>query len=195
MANNVTDRGLAAALRPLKNRIAMMAARAVVRLVSDGESRQRLQVEILKDELRDGVERAQDYGFTSHPLPGCDAVILCAGGTREQSIAVVVDDRRYRLKLEAGEVAMYDDLGNAVKLLRDKVHIVAMQEVHAEAPTVRVAATAVIIEAETTTINSDLAVNGNTNFNGSVGANGKVIDNTHTHGNVQPGSGNTGTVT
>lgn len=193
MASNVTERGLRAALGPLRNRIAMMAARAVVRLINDSESRQRLQVEILKDELRDGVERAQDYGFTSHPLPGCDAVILCAGGSREQSIAVVVDDRRYRLNLQPGEVAMYDDLGNAVKLLRDKVHVVAMQEVHTEAPTVRTTATTVIIEAETTTINSDLAVNGNTTFTGSVAANGKAIDDTHTHKGVQTGSGNTGT--
>lgn len=193
MAGNLSERGLRSILAPLRNRIAMMAARAVVRLVNDDESRQRLQVEILAEELRDGVERAQDYGFTSHPLPGCDAVILCAGGSREQSIAVVVDDRRYRIKLQAGEVAMYDDLGNAVKLLRDKVHIVAMQEVHVEAPTVRVTATAVIIDAENTTINSDLDVNGNTSFIGTVSANGKVIDNTHTHGGVQAGSGNTGT--
>lgn len=195
MASNVTDRGLRAALDPIRRRIAMAVSRAVVRLVKDEESRQRLQVEILKGELRDGVERAQDYGFTSHPLPGCDAIIVCGGGSREQAIAVVVDDRRYRLKLEAGEVAMYDDLGNAVKLLRDKVHVVAVQEVHVEAPTVRVTSTTVIIDADTTTVNSDLTVNGNTTFNGQVSANGKRIDDTHTHGGVQTGGGNTGAVT
>lgn len=194
MASNVTDRGLRAALEPIRRRIAMAVSRAVVRLVKDDESRQRLQVEILKGELRDGVERAQNYGFTSHPLAGCDAVIVCGGGSREQAIAVVVDDRRYRIKLEAGEVAMYDDLGNAVKLLRDKVHVVGMQEVHIEAPTVRVAASTVIIDADSTTINSDLAVNGNTTFNGQVTANGKRIDETHKHGGVQTGSGTSGAV-
>lgn len=193
MASNVTDRGLRAALDPIKRRIAMAVSRSVVRLVKDDESRQRLQVEILKGELRDGVERAQDYGFTSHPLAGCDAIIVCGGGSREQAIAVVVDDRRYRLKLQPGEVAMYDDLGNAVKLLRDKVHVVGMQEIHAEAPTVRVGATTVIIDADSTTFNSDLAVNGNTTFNGQVTANGKRIDETHTHSGVQTGGGNTGT--
>lgn len=182
-----SDRSVRAMLAPIRRRIAMMAARAVVRLVNDTEGRQRLQVEILKGELRDGVERVQDYGFTSHPLPGCDAVILCGGGAREQSIAVVVDDRRYRLKLQPGEVAMYDDLGNAVKLLRDKVHIVATQEVHVEAPTVRVAATTAIIDADALTVNAD------TTFNGTVTANGKRIDDTHTHGGVQTGGGNTGT--
>lgn len=187
------DRGMRAALDPIRRRLSMMAARAVVRLINDGESRQRLQVEILKGELRDGVERAQNYGFTSHPLAGCDAVIVCTGGAREQSIAVVVDDRRYRLKMQPGEVAIYDDLGNAVKLLREKVHVVGMQEVHVEAPTVRIGATTVIISADDTIINSNLAVNGDTTFTGSVTANGKAIDDTHTHGGVQPGGGNTGT--
>lgn len=202
---NVSDRGLRAALDPIRRRIAMLAARAVVRLIDDSQSRQLLQVEILKGELRDGVERAQDYGFTSHPLPGCDAVIVCGAGARDQAIAVVVDDRRYRLKLQPGEVALYDDLGNAVKLLREKVKIEAVQEAEIEAPTVRVTSTTVIIDAETVTVNADTTINGNfattgdhtttgnVNFIGQVSANGKRIDDTHTHSGVQPGGGNTGT--
>jgi hypothetical protein len=37
-------------------------------------------------------------------------------------------------------------------------------------------------------------VNGNTAFTGQVTANGKHVDDTHTHKNVQPGTGNSGTV-
>lgn len=186
---DATNRGVRAMLAPLQRKLAMMAARAVVRLVKDDAGRQRLQAEILKGEIRDGVERAQNYGFTSHPHPGADAVLISVGGTREQAIAIVVDDRRYRLLLQPGEVALYDDLGNAVKLLRDKVHVVGQQEIHAEAPTVRVGATTVIIDAETLTVNAD------TTFNGSVTANGKAIDDTHTHSGVEPGGGTTGTPT
>lgn len=190
---SLNERGLRAALEQVHRRIAMAVARAVVRLVDDSEARQRLQVEILAGELRDGVERAQNYGFTSHPHPGCDAIIVCGGGVREQAVAVVVDDRRYRLQLQPGEVALYDDLGNAVKLLRDKVHVVGQQEVHVEAQTVRITCTTVTIDADAATINGDITVNGDTEFNGSVTANGKRIDDTHTHSGVQPGSGNTGT--
>lgn len=195
---SLNDRGLRAALEQVHRRIAMAVARAVVRLVDDSEARQRLQVEILAGELRDGVERAQNYGFTSHPHPGCDAIIVCGGGVREQAVAVVVDDRRYRLQLQPGEVALYDDLGNRVTLLRDKVHLVAVQEAHVEAPAVRITAPDVTIEAEnisitgTLSIDGDVAVNGDTTFQGSVTANGKRIDDTHTHGGVQPGGGNTG---
>lgn len=174
----MNDRGLRAALRPIVNRIAMLAARAVVRLVDDAPARQRLQVEILKGELRDGVERAQDYGFTSHPHVGSDAILIALGGAREQAVVLAVDDRRYRLHLQPGEVAIYDDLGNAVKLLRSKVHIVGVQEVHAAAPTVRIVAGDVIIEG-------DVAITG------TVSCNGKRIDDTHTHGGVQSGGSNT----
>lgn len=39
-----------------------------------------------------------------------------------------------------------------------------------------------------------MAINGNTNFTGQVSANGKRIDDSHTHGGVQTGSGNTAKV-
>lgn len=39
------------------------------------------------------------------------------------------------------------------------------------------------------------AITGNTNFTGQVRANGKRIDDSHTHSGVQPGSGTSGTVT
>lgn len=177
---NVSDRGLRAALAPIRRRLVAIAARAVVRLVDDSKARQLLQVEILKGELRDAVERLQDYGFTSHPLPGADAAVLSLSGSRDHAVAIVVADRRYRLQLEAGEVAMHDDQGNCVKLLRDKIRVEAVALVEIEAPEVRIIAPTVTIEGDTT-------------FTGTVTANGKRIDDTHTHSGVQTGPGNTGT--
>lgn len=188
--NGMSERGVRAMLAPLRNKIAMMAARAVVRLVDDTESRQRLQVEILSEELRDGVERAQNYGFTSHPHPEADAVIICGGGSREQSIAIVVDDRRYRLKLQPGEVAMYDDLGNAVQLLRDMVKVDAVQHLEATAPTTRIASEVTIDGS--LTVNGPTTMNGDIDSTGTITNNGKNVGSTHTHGGVQAGSGNTG---
>ena len=43
------------------------------------------------------------------------------GGNRDHTIAIVIADRRYRLKiLEEGEVAMFDDEGTYVRIKRDK---------------------------------------------------------------------------
>lgn len=96
-------------LAPLRNRIANMVARAVVQLVSDGGKLQVLQLSILDGETREALERVQEYGFTSHPMPGAEAVALFVGGRRDHGLVVAVDDRRYRPRdLLAGEVALYN---------------------------------------------------------------------------------------
>lgn len=189
----MNERGIRSMLAPLGRAISMMAGRAVVRLVNDETARQLLQVEILKGELRDKVEHVQNYGFTSHPFPGSDAIVLALGGSREQSVALIVDDRRYRLLLVQGEVAIYDDLGNFAALLRDRIHVKSITEILAEAPHVRTLATTATIDATTTNINSDVNVVGNTTFTGTVTANGKSIDDTHRHDGVEAGSDNSGT--
>lgn len=170
-------------------RLGMLAARAIVRRVDDSVARQRLQVEVFKDELCDRVEHLQNYGYTSCPHEGAEAIVLSPNGRREQSVVIVVDDRRYRLKgLKAGEVALYDDLGNRVLLLRDRLRIEGKDRVEVAAP-------AVAITADKATIEGNLNVKGDTTFTGSVTANGKPIDDTHTHNDVQPGGGVSGTVT
>lgn len=148
-------------IRTLGNRVMMAFARGVLRAVSDSTARQTLQVELLRGELRDGVERMQNYGFTAHPHPGADAAIAFVAGNREQGIALVVDDRRYRLKLQPGEVAMYDDLGNKIQLLRDRVQITAVQALEIVAPNVTIA--------------------GNVAITGALTNNGKDVGSTHTH--------------
>ncbi len=152
-------------IRTLGNRVMMAFARGVLRAVSDSTARQTLQVELLRGELRDGVERMQNYGFTAHPHPGADAAIAFVAGNREQGIVLVVDDRRFRLKLEPGEVAMYDDLGNKIQLLRDRVQITAVQALEIVAP--------------------DVAIAGNVAITGTLTNNGKDVGSTHTH----PGTG------
>lgn len=164
-------------LRDLGGRVMMMFGRGVLRSVNDSNGRQQVQVELLKNELRDGVERMQNYGFTSHPTGG-DVAVGCIGGNREQAIVLVVDDRRYRIPLQAGEVAVYDDLGNKIELLRDMVKVTAVQHVEVVAPTIKLV--------------GNLDVVGNITTTGTVTNNGKDIGSTHCHGNVTVGSANSG---
>jgi phage gp45-like len=164
-------------IRDLGNRVMMMFARGVLRGVNDANGRQQLQVELLKNEVRDDVEHMQNYGFTSHPLGG-DVAVVFIGGNREQGIVLAVDDRRYRISLEAGEVAMYDDQGNKVELLREMIKVTAVQHVEVVAPTIKLV--------------GDLEVVGNITTTGTVTNNGKDIGSTHRHGNVTIGSANSG---
>lgn len=165
------------ALRDIGNRVMMLFGRGVVRAVSDNGPRQQVQIELLKGELRDDLEHMQEYGFTSHALGG-DAAVAFLGGNREQGIVLVVDDRRYRIALNPGEVAVYDDLGNRIELLREMVKVTAVQHLEVVAPTIKLI--------------GDLEVVGNTTTTGTFTNNGVDISSTHKHGGVQPGSANSG---
>ena len=95
---------------PLKRRVMLMIGRAVVALVDDARKMQELQLVALAGETIGAAERFQNYGFTSHPHPGAEAVLLAPGGIRQHPIAVAVDDRRHRPRgLAEGEVCLYTD--------------------------------------------------------------------------------------
>ncbi|MGE4292397.1 MAG: phage baseplate assembly protein V [Desulfovibrio sp.] len=102
--------GIKKLLAPIQRRVMLMVGRAVVRAVADTPAMQELQVELLAGELRERVERFQQYGFSSHPHPGAEAACVFVGGNRDHGLILAVDDRRYRIKgLAQGEVAIYTD--------------------------------------------------------------------------------------
>lgn len=149
-------------LAPLRRGLAHLVARAVVTLVNDSARMQTLQLGLLADEALDGAEHWQPYGFTYKPHAGAEALVLAVGGHRAHSVVIACADRRYRLTgLQDGEVALYDDLGNKVQLLRDKVQVTAVQALNITAPSV--------------TITGDVVITG------TVTNNGKNIGSTHTH--------------
>ena len=49
-------------VKPMRDKIALSAARAVLRLVDDTVPLQAVQAEVLSGEVRDRVERLQNYG-------------------------------------------------------------------------------------------------------------------------------------
>ncbi|MEZ5709733.1 MAG: phage baseplate assembly protein V [Blastomonas sp.] len=122
-------------IAPIEHRLRLMVSRAIVRMVDDMPRAQELQIDLMADEAQDGVERLQSYGLTAVPHAGAEAVLVCAGGLRSHGLVIAVEDRRYRLTgLATGEVALYDDLGQRVKLCRDRIEIVSETEVKVTAP-------------------------------------------------------------
>ncbi len=104
-------------IAPLQRRVRLMVARAVVELVDDSKKMQSLQISIRADEERADVERFQQYGITSVPKAGAEALVLMVGGSTDHPVVIAVDDRRYRPKgLQEGEVALYT-LADAVRVL------------------------------------------------------------------------------
>lgn len=112
-------------LRPIRNSIANLVARADVQLVDDGKRMQILQVGAHVGEDIDDAERFQNYGFSSVPKAGAEAVVVFPGGDRGHPLVVSVDDRRYRpIGGQPGEVFMYTDEGDLVRLGRGQLVVI-----------------------------------------------------------------------
>lgn len=124
-------------LAPLKRKVLLMLGRAIITAVDDSKGFQELKLELLAGESKEGVERMQNYGFTSKPFTDAEALCGFVGGNRSHGVAFVVDDRRYRLKdLEDGEVAIYTDEG-------DKIHFKRGNKLEITSSDVKVIATSV----------------------------------------------------
>lgn len=115
-------------LAPLKRKIVSMVACSLIKAVDDSKDIQLIKLSILKDELVEGVERIQQFGFTSVPPENSEAVVLFVGGNRSHGLVIATEASRYRLKqLPAGAVALYNQNGDYVKLTKDKIEVVAKE--------------------------------------------------------------------
>jgi phage baseplate assembly protein V len=159
----------------------LMVSRAVLALIDDAAKLQRVQIQLMADEERGDVERFQNYGFTSVPFPGAEAVALSVGGSRSHMVVIAVEDRRYRLtSLEEGEVAIYTDEGDKIVLKRGgEIEVTA--------------GTRVIIDTPDTLIKGNLHVEGDTTCDGDVSdANGSMQEMRDTYnGHAHPETGST----
>lgn len=166
-------------MRPLAQRVQLMIGRAVVNLVNDATRLQGLQVSLLADEVRGDVERFQQYGFTSVPHPGAEAVAVSVAGSRDHVLVLAVDDRRYRLTgLADGEVALYTDEGDRIVIRRGgTIEVQAATKVRLVTPLVE--------------CTGDVTVAGTLTAAVDVVGGGKSLKG-HKHGGVQAGGAQTG---
>jgi len=97
-------------IRPITNKIFLLLGRAILKLVENSESTQKIQVLALSDEVINDIERFQEYGFETYPFADSEAFIGFLNGNRDHGIALVVHDDRYRpTDLVEGEIANYTD--------------------------------------------------------------------------------------
>lgn len=120
---------------PVWRRLRLLVSRGVLALVDDSLKLQLVQVRLLGGEPA-WAERFQQYGYTSHPHPGAEAVVAAVGGARAHLVALSVDDRRYRPKgLKAGEVRLYTDEGDELRFKRGRlIAITAGSKLEVTAP-------------------------------------------------------------
>lgn len=115
----MVDRPTMNALDRIWRRLSLLIGRGRIKVGDDSGAVQTQQVQVNDQEIHDGMPRIVEYGFTSMPKPGCQALVIFVGGERTNGVIVGTNDETNRKKnLLPGEVAIYDDLGQSVYLTR-----------------------------------------------------------------------------
>lgn len=136
-------------------------------------------------------EYFQHYGFTSRPLAGAEGVMIREGN---HWILIGSDDRRYRIQLQDGEVALNTDEGDVIHFKRgqellissgNKVVVNGASKVEVTAPEVVVtASTKVTFATPLVECTGNLLVGGGISSAGIYGASGGKIS---TPGDIESG--------
>ncbi|MDT4328548.1 phage baseplate assembly protein domain-containing protein [Methylomonas sp. MS20] len=151
-------------MQQIWNRLQLLFAQGVATLVGADK----VQARVLDSEVLGNLARVEPYGFSYRPKPGAQVYLAFPAGDRSYGVALIVGDKRYQLELQAGEVALHDDIGHIVKLGRNGIAIDGGGHdltIH-NAPQVTVSGGDVIADG--------------------------ISLKTHKHGNVQNGGGQTG---
>lgn len=113
-----------------------------------------VQMKLATGITNDRIKRVHNYGFMSRPLEGAKGYTLFIGGDTSRGIAVCVEDERYQIELQPGEVALIDDKGNLVHMTKNGVFVKSPFKVQVDTPN--------------TIINATTTINGNTTINGAL---------------------------
>ncbi|HHB6895295.1 TPA: phage baseplate assembly protein V [Klebsiella pneumoniae] len=143
-------------------RLRLMVDRALVRIVTDSLGRQNLQVQSLADETNDDVERFQNYGFSSVPPAGSEAIVVAVGGRRGGLVAIAVEDKGSRPRGgEEGDVILYHQEGHIIRLKKNGVIEITGKKVN------------VVAEESCDIISKQTTITGPTNFTEDIMVKGK----------------------
>lgn len=108
-------------LENLYRRIILLVGRGVLKSVDETSARQFVQLTGLKGEVKDKVERVQNYGLSAHPPQNSQVIFVSMGGNRDHPVVVACEDPSSRPKnLKQGEVCIYTDEGDTIILGRNR---------------------------------------------------------------------------
>lgn len=162
-------------------KIKALLARGTLIMSDDKPKMRTIQSEFLKGDVREGLEHFEPYGWTSKAKAGAECLGLFFNGDRSHGVVVATADRRFRLHVEEGEVAIFDDLGQKVHLTRSGISIVTGLNVTAEvggslsadvAGSATLKAASVTIDAPQTTVTGNVLVQGKITGTGGMAISG-----------------------
>ena len=124
-------------LEPLRNRVRLMVARALISATVDEEGGIRLTLDLGAGEFRDELELVQQFGVSSRPLPGSQAVTLFLGGSRDSGVVVSTKGMgpEMSIALKPGDVALHTAEGDSIHLKNGRVVSITTETLEIKATT------------------------------------------------------------
>lgn len=125
-------------LEPIRNRIRLMVARALIVATAEGkEGGIKLEINLGFEETRDELELVQQYGMSSRPSVGSQAVTLFLSGSRDSGVVIATKGMGSEMSfsLKEGEVALHTDEGDSVHLKRGRIVAITTETLEIKATT------------------------------------------------------------
>ncbi|HXI23744.1 MAG TPA: phage baseplate assembly protein V [Pyrinomonadaceae bacterium] len=120
-----------------RRRILWMIGRVRIRAGDDSGDAQQLQMQLNALEVRDNTPRIAEFGFSSMPPVGSDAVVVFIGGERSEAIIIATNHQPSRPRnLAAGEAIVYDNFGQYVRLTPNGIVVHSPISIRFEAPVI-----------------------------------------------------------
>jgi phage baseplate assembly protein V len=159
-----------AACERIFRRVLLAVGRGKVGPVVDSGGIQTMQVTLGPLEVRDGTPRIAEFGFTSNPPSGSDAVGLFVAGDRSNGVVVGTNHQPSRpTGLASGESMLYSQDGKQVYMTADGGIVVNAK---GQNVVVNGAANVTWNCSGTFTLNGNMVLNGNLQLNGNIGQSG-----------------------
>lgn len=185
MTRDQLMRALSALVRPLSNRIKVLLRRGVLSRVKYTDNVRLIQVKAPGGQALADIEHLEPFGFTSHAKPGAEAVLLSFGGNSSHTVGLLVGDRRYRMVIEEGDVAIYNTNADYLHLKADgTAELKSSTKVIVDSPAVEMTGTLNVAGATTlqstldvtdaTTLQSTLDVTSDVTAGATIAASGAV---------------------
>lgn len=196
---NDLSRQIRHATRAVRRRASLAVSRFFPLRVHEDSKLQTLQIRCLDGETQEGVERYQEYGFSSVPKlsDSLDGAVVFVGGNRSHGVIVGLEDRLLRPRSQPeGDVLLYTEQDDPtqgpttavhrLQLTRDKAIVLrgkSLDVTMTDSITFTVGTSTIHITQSQITIDSDAVL-----------IQGKPDYKVHVHKNTQSGSGNSGPV-
>lgn len=174
-------------LQRIGRRIQAVIGRGRVTVSDDAGSAQLLQVRLGPLETRDRTPRLAEFGFSSRPPEGSDALLVFVGGDRSNGVIIATGHQDSRPRgLDVGETIVYDLFGRSIRFTKDgaiSIQANGTPVVIDGATTVTIRATEKVrMETPLLEVTGDIVAGGNVSDSVRSMAADRIKYNQHTHG-------------